>query len=935
MALQTSFFKKNFDLSLFKGNSSELYNIGYSLGYKDFEKTAFRCREMFEEAGLSEVECIPIPADGTSAAMDFVMPMAWEVEDASLDIVGPEPLEEHITDLNIDRFCVANRCPPTPSEGITAEVVLWEDVMAGADASGKIVLCLKENPIGTHHQIIKKGAAAIVSGYSEAGKELGDATFWINGSGFPYWYHTKDDKVIPCFSIPLRKAARIAELLKKNGTLVMKAVVKSRLYSGQLYTVTGIIPGIEPDEITLISHIYEPFLNDNYTGAAAHAEIARMIRKGIQSGKLPPLKKTVRFVVSMEQYGTAHYFEKHVKEKRTLLAINVDGISYDTKKTGRPVYVYTSPYFLPSCTDLILGMYARQELSEYPLKVLPGDLGDDSFVSDRTIGIPTHYFICHPGKYHHNSLDRFDDITDWKTAADLTCFIAAFVSTIASADKEELTKMLSDSVKLAGEEISQKAEKIADAVQKGKLPSGEATERLSEFGRWMKGVLEAFKRFDPTVDIKEAVEKLDGVILNETSRLSEEYPPVKRPLTRAERYAANMLIRRTAMGIPASLARVPAHERFEHAPGREFILNWLDENTNLLAAMRKTSMVFDSEYPKEKEIKRFVRYIRELEKYGYVSVRYLRTYTYEDIVNSLKSLGIKAGDKVIVHSSLSSMGHVEGGPETVCRALMDVITYDGLLMMPSFNMYRIFQENRSAYYDHVETPAGTGAITEYFRKIPGVLRSLDVSNAFAAWGKDAREFLKDHHRVPTMYYGSPLQKLEEADGKVILIDCPNSFTFAHVVELTNKVPCHSLRTEEYPAKLPDGRMVKLRTWSYRSAACPLFEAGSVPGKELPEFLELEPEKLYPPTVRIYGMLEKDGLLKYGYIGDAPAYSFKLKDWRRYHETMMRDGVPDLGISGCSVCPVRPRVNERTVETDWDDENMRLKPDTDAFTGDIM
>ena len=41
----------------------------------------------------------------------------------------------------------------------------------------------------------------------------------------------------------------------------------------------------------------------------------------------------------------------------------------------------------------------------------------------------------------------------------------------------------------------------------------------------------------------------------------------------------------------------------------------------------------------------------------------------ERIIKDLKDLGLKEGDTVIVHSSLSSLGYVEGGADTVIDAL--------------------------------------------------------------------------------------------------------------------------------------------------------------------------------------------------------------------------------------------------------------------------
>ena len=55
----------------------------------------------------------------------------------------------------------------------------------------------------------------------------------------------------------------------------------------------------------------------------------------------------------------------------------------------------------------------------------------------------------------------------------------------------------------------------------------------------------------------------------------------------------------------------------------------------------------------------------------------------EDIVNTLQEIGLKKGDIVIVHASLSSMGYVCGGAQTVIEALFETVGDEGTIVMPS------------------------------------------------------------------------------------------------------------------------------------------------------------------------------------------------------------------------------------------------------------
>ena len=58
--------------------------------------------------------------------------------------------------------------------------------------------------------------------------------------------------------------------------------------------------------------------------------------------------------------------------------------------------------------------------------------------------------------------------------------------------------------------------------------------------------------------------------------------------------------------------------------------------------------------------------------------------THQDIVVGLIKLGLPRGAAVEVHSSLSSLGSVEGGAPTVVDALMDVVGEEGAIVMSAY-----------------------------------------------------------------------------------------------------------------------------------------------------------------------------------------------------------------------------------------------------------
>ncbi|MFQ5453281.1 MAG: AAC(3) family N-acetyltransferase, partial [Candidatus Zixiibacteriota bacterium] len=56
-----------------------------------------------------------------------------------------------------------------------------------------------------------------------------------------------------------------------------------------------------------------------------------------------------------------------------------------------------------------------------------------------------------------------------------------------------------------------------------------------------------------------------------------------------------------------------------------------------------------------------------------------------DLIDDLKKAGITSGDIIMVHSSLSKIGNVVGGADTVIRSFTNLITTEGTLIMPCYN----------------------------------------------------------------------------------------------------------------------------------------------------------------------------------------------------------------------------------------------------------
>jgi len=145
---------------------------------------------------------------------------------------------------------------------------------------------------------------------------------------------------------------------------------------------------------------------------------------------------------------------------------------------------------------------------------------------------------------------------------------------------------------------------------------------------------------------------------------------------------------------------------------------------------------------------------------------------YEQILHDMQEIGIRQGDSVLVHSSLSKIGFVEGGATTVIRALLGAIGDQGTLLMPSFPAPGRNKDHLESYpvFDVRSTPSQMGSISEEFRKMPGVVRSLHPTDPVCALGPLASYYTGTHFGQLTPYNEhSPFRKLITKRGKILML----------------------------------------------------------------------------------------------------------------------------------------------------------------------
>ena len=194
----------------------------------------------------------------------------------------------------------------------------------------------------------------------------------------------------------------------------------------------------------------------------------------------------------------------------------------------------------------------------------------------------------------------------------------------------------------------------------------------------------------------------------------------------------------------------------------------------------------------------------------------------QDILAALKKIGISEGQTIMVHTSLSSMGFVCGGAQIVIEALLESVGTDGTVMMPTQSWknldptagvhweepeewWQIIRDNWPAYHKDI-TPTNTmGAVAEMFRKWPGTLRSDHPARSVAANGKYAAYLTQGHDLSNIFGEGSPIGKIYELDGYVLLIGVGyDKNTSLHLADVRADYPGKHASTE-YSAVTENGQ----------------------------------------------------------------------------------------------------------------------------------
>lgn len=194
-----------------------------------------------------------------------------------------------------------------------------------------------------------------------------------------------------------------------------------------------------------------------------------------------------------------------------------------------------------------------------------------------------------------------------------------------------------------------------------------------------------------------------------------------------------------------------------------------------------------------------------------------RGFSKQNLVDMLRRLGVARGDTLLVHSSVDQFDSFLGKPVEIINALQEALGPTGTLLMPTlpFRGSAVDYVRDSRVFDVKRTPSQMGLLTELFRRMPGVVRSVHPTHSVAAWGANAEWMTAGHHQACTPCgRQSPYGRLMDRNGRILLLGTDISvLTFFHTVEavLEPKMPFSPFTREIFSLECRDAQNASVTT----------------------------------------------------------------------------------------------------------------------------
>lgn len=814
----------------------------------------------FEAAG-ADAEVYAARTGGPMGSGRWVIQEAQDVAAVTVDVVRPH--RERIADYRDNPWHYVKWSTSTPSEGMVNDLAVVDsqeelDRLPRNGLAGKMVL----THLGVYRQVRQwadKGAVGLLIDPPVSGAP--GATAWTSFGWGGVSIAAGSARLVGV-AIPHETGQKLRGLVKRGGRIVLKTRVDIRRHVGAHDVVSGIVwgAGDPDDEVWAIAHSAEPGAVDNASGVAACLEIARILESLIAAGRLPRPKRTIRLLCGYECYGFFHYLEHAPRGQTPLAGVCIDCVGLEPSRCSRRLEWHAtipmSAGFVDAVGETIVRAALRQHNPGYRCWPRPFVSTSDTLIADPKYGFPcpwlTTYRKGSPGyEGYHSSADTADLLCADGLAVAATA-MAGYLHFLADAQSADVAQ-------LATWETERTLARVAAAHKKLSPAQAEfvrcrhrlSTERLT---RWMWGG----DRAAILLHLADCERRVAEAVAARTSRRTR----------RTRKTLGLRRVPRRKAPLSPTLENTPAEiaDRIRSTKLPAWALFWADGERTLAQIAEAVSCELDQPVDPE-QVGRFFEAHQDLGYVDLIEPRHMASKT--QLVRDLKALGLRHGMDVMVHSSLSSIGHVKGGPGTVVDALLAAIGKRGTLVMPSFN------HSRAEVFNPMATPTTNGAIPDALWRRPEAVRSLHPSHPVAAIGPRAEELTRGHLEVGIWEQDSPIGRLIHSGGYVLSIGlAAEARTAYHVAENAMGCRCVDPFGSQCYIVDGDGRVQAVRGLAWRGERCPVAPSDA------------------------NAVLDRQGLQAHGTVGHADATLVKAKDLYDVRRKQLR--------RACPVCKVKPK-----------------------------
>ena len=727
---------------------------------------AFVQRKM-AEFGLQHIERFDLPLDGRSTFFDVIMPMAWDVTKAKIEVVSSRmPFKDPVVaDYTRHPFHVVHGSRSTKEGGELFQVLTYRQLLAGADPHKSLILLpANERPMGSIlRRVLDIGAFGTISYNTTAGD---DFIYWVNGnteSG--HWNHTAYDREYLGFSVTPRIGRELERAAERGpGALVVRAECDGHNFVSTEPALTGVVPGVTDREIWFMAHLYEPISGDNNSGVISILNTARHFASRAGLGRY-----TVRVLLAQEYHGFAGLISK-LDPSRCWGAWNVDAMPI-VKKTGRRTILHPAVHTKVFGGNLVIGALLRALEGKIPDTLIYDFFGmfmDDCSFSDPTVGVPAIWLKYERNEFHHSSALDIDRI-DPEALANCVKLMIDWVERLCFTNHKDYE---SDYLAYARERLK------AFAAKKISKQHARDAERIVRYA----DVLAAELR-----DLG-----CDGA----ASELLASVPPADdtvHPTVPGEwfDYASTIFPKRLTAGLPNDLVRSEKKNRTMSTiyDPIAWAIAFADGKTSL-ADLIKIAEIESQTALSEHAVKSLVMKFAKLERLGYLDLQAKRRLSLSEFRDGLRQAGIERGDTLVIHALLSDAGLVDGTPDDILDTVLDYVGPEGNLFLPAFTNPFIFFEGVPCYnyeyqpFDAEKMDIWTGSLGIAALKRSNCVRDAHVSHTMLGFGPKAREWLSAQGAFdPPCGENSVWARLAPANAKILFLgECVESNTYLHYIE---------------------------------------------------------------------------------------------------------------------------------------------------------